>query len=287
MKEFYYLNQKIMIDDNLLYYINRAGRSTVDSSFNIKRNKLYPYNVIHYVSKGSGTIIYKKKEYTVKKGQLFILNAYEEHQYMTDADDLLVLNWIEFAGGDSVKIVNSILNDQLIIIDEPYSDKVNRYMLRIFALINNNLEQNNILISKLLYSILLNLLRLNISNKHKEISEGRLINIKRTMEYIENHLHEDLNIEQLSKISNYSAAYFARLFHKVTGVTPAQYILNRRINEAKKILSNSDESIYVISDKLGFCSASHFIKNFKKAEGLTPAEYRKQSLLFKKEIPKL
>ena len=82
----------------------------ITPEFNIKRESLYPYCVIHYVFKGHGFVIYKGKKYLFKPGQFFILPPNEAHEYSSLGNSNLGLNWIEFTGGDSGRFVKTILD---------------------------------------------------------------------------------------------------------------------------------------------------------------------------------
>lgn len=279
MEKFLYINKLINNRELLLYYVNRAGYGKVNVDFNIERSNLYPNCVIHYVIKGSGHVIYGGKDYSIKQGNMFILNAFEGHRYFTDKDNLLEISWLEFAGGDSEKLITAILRNCGPIIMAPYSQRINKYLLRIFKIIKNNKQDNEFLISKIIYSILLNLLYMN-KNNSSNFPISRLADISKVTYFIDNNLGQNINIQKLASISCYSPTYFAKLFHKVMGNTPMNYVLVKRINESKELLSKTSISSEQIAQILGFCSSSHFIKSFKKVEGLTPAEYRRHSLMF-------
>lgn len=282
MSDFNYLNKEIYNNSSPVYFVNRAGTiKEASPEFDISRTGAYPYCVIHYVTGGSGTVTSNDVQYPVGEGQIFVLNAYQAHNYRTDSHNLLGLNWLEFAGGDCVKLVGTILNNQSPVIGVPGSIRANRHMLKIFSLLIKSPAENAGLISKIVYSMLLDLLLSSRSSVYTNISEYRMAEINKVTEYIENNLHEKLDITLLSGISNYNPTYFAKLFHKATGVTPHQYVLGCRIRRAKELLCNSEMQLELIAEKLGFCNDSHFTRLFKKCEGLTPSEYKKQASLFR------
>jgi len=281
MERFSYINNSVTDRDLILYYVNRAGSGEVKSNFNIERGKLYPYCVIHYVTKGFGHVTCRGKDYDISQGDLFILNAYEGHHYFTDKDNLLELNWIEFAGGDAVKLITAILKNGEPIIKSLENENINSALNDIFKLIKENNRDNEFLISKIIYSMLLNLLYMNKIDIHNNSSHSGLENISKVIYFIENNLGESISILMLSRICAYSPTYFAKLFYKIMGNTPMNYVLGKRINKAKEFLSKSSVTVEHLAQILGFSSPSHFIRRFKKLEGLTPSEYRKQSLMFK------
>ena len=99
--------------------------------------------------------------------------------------------------------------------------------------------------------------------------------IRKAVVYLNDHLSEDVSIERLAAIANYSPAQFRRLFTKLMGQSPSAYIANIRINNAKVLLKTTNKRISDIAVEVGFFDHSHFIRTFKELVGSTPAEYRK------------
>lgn len=99
--------------------------------------------------------------------------------------------------------------------------------------------------------------------------------IRKAVVYLNDHISEDVSIERLAAIANYSPAQFRRLFTRLMGQSPSVYIANVRINNAKALLKTTDKRISDIAVEVGFFDHSHFIRTFRKLVGVTPAEYRK------------
>ncbi|MBO5010119.1 MAG: helix-turn-helix transcriptional regulator [Clostridia bacterium] len=93
----------------------------------------------------------------------------------------------------------------------------------------------------------------------------------------ENLSNPNLTNTCLSEKAKVSEVYFRRLFKEHFGTTPKQYILNTRIEEAKRLLSEGISSISGISAACGFSSVYHFSRAFKLSTGMTPTEYERQS----------
>lgn len=286
MESFQYMNNDFVNSNELLYRVNRAGSNEVDLDFSIERNSSYPYCVIHYVKNGSGQLTYRGKKYSLKKGQCFILNSFESHRYCSDTRNTFELNWMEFNGGDSAKLVGVFLNCNLPIMNEALSEITNKYMLRIFTYLNISSKNRDILISKAIYSILMKLLAECGNISYNSLPDLKINDVKKVMNHIDCNLGENLSMEQISKVINYNPQYFTKLFQRYIGVTLAKYVLDRRISKAKELLSTEEIQIDLIAEQLGFCNASHFIRKFKKAEGLTPAEFRKESMAYYDCSPK-
>lgn len=116
---------------------------------------------------------------------------------------------------------------------------------------------------------------------------NNLINTNRlafALQYIEDHLHQNISVGKLADQSCMSEANFYRCFKNQLGISPVEFINQKRIEQAKKMLSNIEQSIADVSLACGFNSLNHFFKQFKKYTGSTPANFRKE-LFNKTNIP--
>lgn len=115
----------------------------------------------------------------------------------------------------------------------------------------------------------------------KEKQTGYHHLIRSAKEYIFQHLHDKINLKEMSEAIGTSQNYLSQLFHKSEGITLQQYILKERVSRAVNLLSFSDYTIQEISDYLNFSSSSHFGKVFKAEMHMTPSEYRARYALRK------
>lgn len=100
--------------------------------------------------------------------------------------------------------------------------------------------------------------------------------LKQVTDRIESHLDEEFDLEQLAKQAGLSKFHFHRLFRQATGVSPAKYQLNARMNEARRRLRETKQSVVSVALDLGFSSPSHFAQVFRREARMTPSEYRRQ-----------
>jgi AraC family transcriptional regulator len=95
------------------------------------------------------------------------------------------------------------------------------------------------------------------------------------MEYIHEHLSEDLSLREIAAFLQMSPNYFTSLFKQSTGLSAHQYVIHCRIEKAERLLTKSDLSIVEVAQQVGFQSQSHFVNVFRKQTGMTPKTYRK------------
>ena len=100
--------------------------------------------------------------------------------------------------------------------------------------------------------------------------------VRHLLDYIEQHLGEDLSLEALAGEVHLSPLYVVRAFRAAVGQTPHQYVLARRIEHARRLLVGTTLPIAEISLASGFSSQSHLSNWFRRIVGVTPAAYRKR-----------
>lgn len=113
-------------------------------------------------------------------------------------------------------------------------------------------------------------------NPHLELSRFGLVDrrLRRAIEYIHANYHQEIVLSEIADAAFLSEYHFAHLFKKITGLTPNNYLIAVRLEQAKKLLAETDESIVNVSLAVGYTSQSHFTKVFRNFTGLTPAKYR-------------
>jgi AraC-type DNA-binding domain-containing proteins len=94
------------------------------------------------------------------------------------------------------------------------------------------------------------------------------------LNYIQNHFSEKITLETLAASANVSKSESLRCFKTTLKVTPYEYLIEYRLNQATKLLQETDLPVNVIALKVGFPQASHFTEVFKSKTGLTPSKYR-------------
>lgn len=91
--------------------------------------------------------------------------------------------------------------------------------------------------------------------------------------FIDENMHRQMTIDEMADALRCSKFYFLREFKKLTGITPYQYLLNKRLDCAKSQLSENKSNIADIALGLGFNDQSHFTRAFKGRFGVTPGQF--------------
>ena len=95
--------------------------------------------------------------------------------------------------------------------------------------------------------------------------------------WILEHYRDNPKILDIAQMFHYSETYFNKIFRREFGITPKQYILELRLEEARRLLEEWNVKPSWLFAELGFSDHSTFIMQFKRKFGLTPKEYRNRS----------
>lgn len=97
---------------------------------------------------------------------------------------------------------------------------------------------------------------------------------KRVRDYVEDHLSDNVSLVELATICGLSPMHFARQFKLRTGISPYQYVLQRRLDRAKMLLAATDHTLAEIAYETGFSSQAHMSTTFTSRIGQPPGRYR-------------
>lgn len=160
--------------------------------------------------------------------------------------------------------------------------KVDLLICQIVLALRSSLEMdevgNRLYIDSMATALSAHLLRYYSTNNHRfqnyenGLSKQKL---KQSVEYIQEHLGEDLSLSDIATELGMSRYYFCHLFKKSTGLSPHQYLIRQRIEQAKHLLKNTDQNITFVAMECGFANLSHFAKCFRKVTGINPNQFRK------------
>ncbi|MEH7416882.1 response regulator [Neobacillus drentensis] len=114
----------------------------------------------------------------------------------------------------------------------------------------------------------------------KQSSDGEAHKIK---QFVDSHYRENMSLKSIAAKFYMNPVYLGQLFKKTYGIYFKDYLLQVRINEAKKLLRQSELKIYEIAERVGFNNTDYFVTMFGKFEKITPSEYRNK-LLEKRKV---
>ena len=180
----------------------------------------------------------------------------------------------------SVAIETECLNPEkieLLPVLKTYDSQIEQLSKLLFQETQNNSFGGKLYLESLSQVLVIHLLR-NYSvfePVFREYNSGLSpYKLRKTIDYIHADLDRDLSLEVMAKQIGMSRSYFADRFKQAMGVAPHQYVIQQRIERAKRLLKERSLTISEIALECGFASQSHLNKMFRKYVGTTPRNYR-------------
>ena len=126
---------------------------------------------------------------------------------------------------------------------------------------------------------------IELTQKVSALKTGKTVSplVHQVLNYIAPHINEPLTVNSIAQILYQNRSYLSRIFKSEMEINLSDYIVERKLLEAKDLLRFSERSISEISNFLAFSSQSYFQTVFKKKYGITPLQYRKQENSYSSE----
>jgi AraC family transcriptional regulator len=102
--------------------------------------------------------------------------------------------------------------------------------------------------------------------------------LKKVLEFIDANLDKNISLSALADAANMNLYYFATLFRKSMRISPHQYVLNRRVELAKRLLRDRKRSVLDVSLQVGFDHPNNFARAFRRMAGISPSDFRRDCL---------
>ena len=112
-----------------------------------------------------------------------------------------------------------------------------------------------------------------------------LNNLSKAIEYIENHLDQEISFDEAAQIACCSTYYFQRIFSYVAGISLAEYIRRRRMTQAAFELQRTDKRVLDIALKYGYASPTSFNRAFQSVHGVNPSSVKSEGTAIKSFPP--
>ena len=242
-----------------------------------------------YIIDGMAEIILNEQSFTLGKNSVFYCHGDEIYTIVSSKPlNLFALNFdlsqksrnliLPFTPEEADIAKNKVPTDKCDIIDSSF---LNSYILidnclefkAVFSDIINEFSAQKILYRENCSCMLKNLL-IEMHRKLLEVSNNSSDAVNKVLEYISSNYTGEIKNCELASLTGYHEYYLNRLFIRHTGTSMHKYIINMRLNEAKKLLLNTDLPLAHIAGKVGFNSNTHFSNYFKRETKLTPFEFR-------------
>lgn len=251
----------------------------------------HDFNELVFIVKGQGLQVIEQNEYLVTAGDVFVLQGNQRH-FFKDASGIEIVN-VMFSSRRKHNLISSNIQklegyNALFILESQYRaqhhfknklhldrSELARMEFILNSMINeqgSKLEGYKTLLSNKFEELIILLSRHYSSLEATEAKS--LVRIGKVIDFLENNFAEKIYLDELADMAFMSPRNFQRIFKKAVGETPTNYILQIRLQKARKLLRTTDLAVSEIANDCGFSDSNYFIKCFRKEFGITPVKFR-------------
>ena len=227
------------------------------------------------LERGGGTVEFRRRRFTARKGSLIVLPPGCWHRYRPDTDTGWTTLWIGFGGDLANRLVGGAGfnkgGEVRAIPDEHHfhrllADMVSDILGNVRAGVYSTAARIPLLIAALIDDG-------SDANDSSDFDVSEQIHL--AQQHMLEHCGEEIDFDSLSSSLGMTYRSFRYLFAKETGTSPLQYHLSVKLSRAKNLLKSSDIPIEEIAHTLGFKTNWYFAHFFTKATGISPRDYRR------------
>jgi AraC family transcriptional regulator len=247
----------------------RCNAAPGDKSF----PELFSTHSISYVRKGSFGCCSRGRSYELVPGSMLVGHAGDEysctHDHHAGGDECLSFQFapeiVEAVGGDSrIWRMGCIppLPKLMVLGELAQSASQGRSDLSV--------EEVGLILARRFVELL--------SDRPRARNNPALRDRRRAVEaalWIDAHSHEPIGLDAIARETGLSMFYFLRVFNRVFGVTPHQYLLRSRLRRAVRLLTEDTRAITSVALDVGFNDLSNFVRTFHRAAGISPERFRR------------
>ncbi|MFA9557030.1 AraC family transcriptional regulator [Evansella sp. AB-rgal1] len=239
------------------------------------------FHSLWFITKGKGELYIDGTSYPAEAGKIFFLKPNMNCERVSDTDDSLEYYFVRFTYASAY-----LYKEQWTFASEIESEfpLLGMYNLQNPPQVMNLLEQiyelkkhrGSIVMmkKKLLFTELL--LTIIQDFKAQKITGDTTNSIDSTVDFLSSHYQEKITLNYLSQLAGMSESHYSRLFKKIIGYSPMDYLRHVRMDRAKELIVLSDFRLKAIAQSVGYHDEFYFSRTFKKVVGVSPTEFAKR-----------
>lgn len=257
-----------------LIYLQEAGELRTNHIHVGQRDYLHSY-LFFLVMEGSGRLLYRGREYSLKPGSCVFIDCMHEYQHESFAGEW-TLRWVHFCGSGAHEIYENYRHSGGRVCFRPrdfigYSD----LLTEIFRLASSEIYVSDMQLYEKLVSLLTMLNEENRKQELEHAGESGVRDMTPVKQYLEQHYQERISLDLLAEQFYVNKFYMTRIFKQQFGDSIVNYLTQVRITRAKQLLRFTDMSVEKIGQACGLSDVNYFARVFRKVEGTSPGEFRK------------
>ncbi|MEK8127686.1 AraC family transcriptional regulator [Paenibacillus filicis] len=244
--------------------------------------RMIDYYALHFVINGKIRHLYGDQHIEVSKGDVFC--AYPGvvyHHFIVPSDQPLDMIWLSIDGGQTPLLLEKAgFRPSAPHVSGVIGKELETSLVHLFSQQEDNSSRRQVELIAAIYRIFGLMIPQNSAD---ESDAGPAGWIRRSIEYMNMHYTENINVQDVAAYISVHRAYFSKIFAEKTGMTPIQYLQKLRMERALQLLQQTRHSISEIALTLGYPDLYSFSRAFSKYYAASPSKLRELAANFGKD----
>jgi AraC-like DNA-binding protein len=267
----------------IFYCVLRAGHLVAGLDYK-RVHPNYPGHKILLCLRGHGFIEVNGREFPVGPGQIGWIYNHHANKHYPQEGSPWEMYWIRVDGPHMDQIYKTLTASGSPVfgpVDRKACEAIYRRIFRI-------MQSRSIAMEAALHAEVADLIKILFASRHsanppagkeKEIP----MSLVKPMESMRLYYDQPLRVADLAQMAGMSVSNFFRHFKAATGTSPIDWLKRERINQAKRRLLETDDSIAKIAEETGYYDQFYFSRDFKRVTGIAPSQYRARERAHQKQ----
>lgn len=257
-----------------LISINSCGELRVHADSHIRRYAGRNDYQLIYICQGHCIVTINAVVLIAYPGDCILYKPGQTQDYLLSQNAQPRTYWIHFNGDACRRIMETLALQDVCLIKAEQSREIEYLISKVCQHYNLKTPHYEWICSGLMQSILA--LLSNQAHKEKTCGDGKgKDKISELISRVKMVPNLNITVSECAAFCNMSKPHFTRVFKQVTGMPPAQFMLELRVERAKELLAFTDKSIAEIAEASGFSDQNYFARIFKRFTGISPSQYRR------------
>lgn len=246
----------------------RTGR---DYDWDGRQRGRTPFTILQHTIAGAGNLRYENRSYRLEPGDTMALIVPHNHRYWLEAGGRWEFFWLSMNGEEALRIHRDVMDAAGPVL-RLAPETIERLATNCLRLVDGEATTAG-RASSIAYDAAM-ALHDDVFGAHPAPDERRGA-MRPVTAHIEANLGRPMPVEELARVAGMSRAHFSRVFAASEGIPPAEYVIERRLENAARLLARgAGQSVKEIAILTGFADPNYFAKAFRRHYGLSPTEFR-------------
>ena len=255
-----------------LFYVQIAGIQQLGPDYYNELGLAKEY-MIQYTLEGEGSVNLNNEEFTVKKGDLLIINNYQHHILKTINNKPWKICFIHIYDNEMVtKIIEKIYSKHRYVIHNIDENVIFPYINNIVNILSTTNDKNDFKVSSLVYQLLMNICEYSNSFESEVVD----FEIAGVINFLNQNYNKPIQLKDILEYTNYSKNHLERLFKSKMNMTIKDYISRLRLRKSQELMLTTNMYFKEIALSVGLTDYRSLVYLYQNALGMTPSEFRER-----------